>query len=161
MRQTPSERERHASEIRQRLQELHQSLGIRFPVYVLFTKCDLFAGFVEFFGDLNREQLAQVWGVTFPVTEDPASSTAIADFAGEFDALEKRLNGRILMRVQQERDFHRRALIYSFPRVQCDARCGLELPESSVRNQPLRGTRDAARRLLHQRHAGGERRWTA
>jgi type VI secretion system protein ImpL len=68
VRQTPSERERHASEIRQRLQELHQSLGIRFPVYVLFTKCDLFAGFVEFFGDLNREQLAQVWGVTFPVT---------------------------------------------------------------------------------------------
>jgi type VI secretion system protein ImpL len=115
VRQTPSERERHASEIRQRLQELHQSLGIRFPVYVLFTKCDLFAGFVEFFGDLNREQLAQVWGVTFPVTEDPASGKAIADFAGEFDALEKRLNSRILMRVQQERDFHRRALIYSFP----------------------------------------------
>ena len=38
------------------------------PVYVLFTKADLIAGFTEFFDDLDRERRAQVWGTTF----DPA-----------------------------------------------------------------------------------------
>jgi type VI secretion system protein ImpL len=115
LRQTPSERERHARDIRQRLQELHDSLGIRFPVYTLFTKCDLLAGFIEFFADLDREQRAQVWGVTFPVTDQPEPGAALAELGSEFDALERRLNGRLLTRLEQERDAQRRALIYSFP----------------------------------------------
>ncbi|HTS55072.1 MAG TPA: type VI secretion system membrane subunit TssM [Burkholderiales bacterium] len=115
LRQTASERERHARDIRQRLQELHESLGIRFPVYVLFTKCDLLAGFIEFFADLDREQRGQVWGVTFPISEQPDPGAALAELDSLLDALEKRLNGRLLTRVQQERDAQRRALIYAFP----------------------------------------------
>jgi type VI secretion system protein ImpL len=115
LRQTSSERERHARDIRQRLQELHDSLGIRFPVYVLFTKCDLLAGFIEFFADLDREQRGQVWGVTFPLTEQPEPAAAIAELGSQLDALEKRLNARLLTRLEQERDAQRRALIYSFP----------------------------------------------
>ncbi len=37
------------------------------PVYVLFTKADLIAGFTEFFDDLDRERRDQVWGATFPL----------------------------------------------------------------------------------------------
>ena len=44
-------------------------LGIRMPVYALFTKADLIAGFTEFFDDLDRERRDQVWGVTFPLAK--------------------------------------------------------------------------------------------
>ena len=115
LRQSPGERDRHARDIRQRLQELREGLGIRFPVYVLFTKCDLLAGFVEFFGDLTAEQRAQVWGSTFALADQPDPDANLTQFGPEFDALEKRLNSRLLLRVQQERDPQRRALIYSFP----------------------------------------------
>ena len=115
VRQTANERERQARDIRQRLHELSEFLGIRFPVYVLFTKCDLLAGFVEFFGDLDREQRGQVWGITFPAADEPDPGALLAAIPAQLDALEQRLHGRLLMRVQQERDPKRRALIYSFP----------------------------------------------
>ncbi|MEC9310319.1 MAG: type VI secretion protein IcmF/TssM N-terminal domain-containing protein, partial [Pseudomonadota bacterium] len=37
----------HAQAVRRRLSELREKLGVRFPVYVLFTKADLIAGFQE------------------------------------------------------------------------------------------------------------------
>ena len=46
------------------------SCGIQLPVYVLVTKCDLVAGFTEYFDDLTQEGRAQVWGVTFPFERD-------------------------------------------------------------------------------------------
>ena len=36
------------------------------PVYVIFTKIDLIAGFIEFFGDLQKSERAQTWGATLP-----------------------------------------------------------------------------------------------
>ena len=36
------------------------------PIYVLFTKADLIAGFVEFFDNLGKEEREQVWGMTLP-----------------------------------------------------------------------------------------------
>ncbi|HKQ23912.1 MAG TPA: type VI secretion system membrane subunit TssM [Burkholderiales bacterium] len=113
--QTANERERQAREIRQRLQELTEFLGIRFPVYVLFTKCDLLAGFVEFFGDLDREQRGQVWGITSRTIDEPNLDALLTGLPAQLDALEQRLHRRLLMRVQEERDPRRRALIYSFP----------------------------------------------
>ena len=32
----------------------------------MVTKCDMVAGFTEYFDDLTQEGRAQVWGVTFP-----------------------------------------------------------------------------------------------
>jgi type VI secretion system protein ImpL len=51
---------------------LHEHFGIRFPIYVLFTKADLIAGFIEFFNDLGQEERAQVWGMTLPM-DDPTA----------------------------------------------------------------------------------------
>ena len=69
--QKESERLANARAIRKRVGELHQQLGIRFPIYVLFTKSDLVAGFVEFFDDLGREERNQAWGMTFPLDHGP------------------------------------------------------------------------------------------
>lgn len=105
--------------IRQRIKELHEQLGIRFPVYVVLTKCDLLTGFSEFFDNLGREERNQVWGVTFPLTDsDQITLTAdrvLSQFPDEFHRLEKQLQCRILDRMQQEHDVQRRALIYHFP----------------------------------------------
>ena len=59
----PPERLAHARAIRRRVKELYDQLGVRVPVYAVFTKADLIAGFTEFFDDLDRERRGQVWGV--------------------------------------------------------------------------------------------------
>ncbi|HEX7234850.1 MAG TPA: type VI secretion protein IcmF/TssM N-terminal domain-containing protein, partial [Nitrosospira sp.] len=86
-----------------------------FPLYVLVTKTDLLAGFMEFFGEYGKEERAQVWGTTFPYVEKKPSSSPPANFDAEFAGLEQRLNDRLVDRLQQERDVQKRALIYAFP----------------------------------------------
>ena len=105
----------HAQTIRRRIRELHDELGVRIPAYVLFTKADLIAGFVEFFDNLGKEEREQVWGMTFPLDDAKDESGTVARFGPEFDALLARLNDRMLERVQQETDLQRRRLIYGFP----------------------------------------------
>lgn len=112
--QNEQQRSAHVHAIRQRIQELHKELGIRFPIYLLFTKCDLVAGFMEFFDDLGREDRAQVWGFTFP--EGTSEDGSAAQHVGaEFDGLIQRLGERVYWRLNQERDTQRRALIQGFP----------------------------------------------
>lgn len=103
----------HAAAIRRRLNELRDRLGVRLPVYAVFTKADLIAGFSEFFDDLDREKRAQVWGTTFPLAQ--AEAGPAADFAAAFKTLVQRLEARLLDRMQAERSPDRRALIAGFP----------------------------------------------
>jgi type VI secretion system protein ImpL len=108
-------RRAHASELRERLEELHAKLGIAVPVYVLVTKADLLAGFVEFFADFDKDERAQVWGVTFPYQDDSTRDGPATRMASDFAALEKRLNQCLLDQLQGENDRARRAAIYAFP----------------------------------------------
>ena len=112
---SPTERQAHAYAIKKRIHELHEQLGVQFPIYVLFTKADLIAGFVEFFDDLGREEREQVWGMTLPLDDGKSAEGVVAAFGGEFDALVGRLNDRLLERVHEEPDIQRRSLIYGFP----------------------------------------------
>ena len=109
------ERMSHAKAIRRRITELHNELGVRPPVYVLFTKADLIAGFVEFFDNMGKEEREQVWGATFALDDGKGEEGAVAQFGAEFDLLLERLNDRMLERVHQEPDIRRRRLIYGFP----------------------------------------------
>ncbi len=114
LQQAPAERKDHAARLRARVQELHAKLGVRPPVYVLVTKCDLIAGFNETFDSLGQEQRDQVWGFTFPYAPQ-SREPALRDFPSEFSALEKRLRERLLAQMQAERDPLRRAAIFAFP----------------------------------------------
>jgi len=109
------ERHRHAREVRRRIQELHGVLNIRFPIYMLFTKCDLIAGFTDFFADLDQEGRAQVWGETFPGRDAEPTEDQIARFGNHFDELLNRLTQRTLRRIQEEADVQQRGLILDFP----------------------------------------------
>lgn len=115
LQQGPAARQAQALAIRARIKELHERLGSSFPVYVTITKCDLLAGFVEFFDNLGREDRAQVWGMTFPLGAQGQPGAALASFGERFEALERQLQARVLERMQQERDVQRRALLYRFP----------------------------------------------
>jgi type VI secretion system protein ImpL len=115
LQQGPAARQAQALAIRSRIKELHERLGSSFPVYVSVTKCDLLAGFVEFFDNLGREERAQVWGMTFPLAAQDQDGAALATFNERFEALERQLQVRVLERMQQERDIQRRALLYRFP----------------------------------------------
>ncbi|MFT7184995.1 MAG: type VI secretion system protein ImpL [Pseudohongiellaceae bacterium] len=108
------ERLHHAETIRNRIQELMTDLNIRFPIYFVITKCDLMAGFNEFFEDLNLSDREQVWGVTFPMDDTQSQKTSEL-FDDEFDALVKRVNERLLSRLHNERDPYRRAKMQAFP----------------------------------------------
>ncbi|MEM8732029.1 MAG: type VI secretion system membrane subunit TssM [Pseudomonadota bacterium] len=105
----------HAQAVRRRLHELREQLGVRFPVYVLFTKADLIAGFAEYFDILGKEEREQVWGYTVPLATGQSEDGAMGLFDQEFAKLLGQLNAQLLERMQTEIDPHRRALVAGFP----------------------------------------------
>ncbi|HSO00557.1 MAG TPA: type VI secretion protein IcmF/TssM N-terminal domain-containing protein, partial [Candidatus Nanopelagicales bacterium] len=64
--------EQTAKKVRARIDEMQQTLHMTLPVYILFTKIDLVAGFVEYFGDVKKSDRAQPWGATLRLDEDKA-----------------------------------------------------------------------------------------
>lgn len=111
--QSAEARERHVRTVRRRIDELQTQLKIQIPVYFLVTKCDLIAGFVEFFDDLGHEGRTQVWGATHP---QPVAGGRFATwFRGEYEALLERLDQRLLSRLDQEREPRRRSRLFGFP----------------------------------------------
>ena len=110
------ERRQRARGLRQRIMELYSVLGNRFPIYMIFTKCDLVAGFSDFFFDMNQEDKNQVWGETFQAGGSGQLEKNLSGFADNFDVVLSRMRQQVLKRMQQERDVQRRGLIMSFPR---------------------------------------------
>lgn len=75
-----------AKNLRQRVQELTENLEIFAPVYILFTKADLIAGFVEFFEDSYGEETNRVWGSTMPY-EPTVKQDVVTEFDVRFEEL--------------------------------------------------------------------------
>jgi type VI secretion system protein ImpL len=109
------ERANYAHTIRSRIDELTKQLGIRFPVYFMFTKCDLVAGFNEFFAHFNADECAQVWGETFGLDTSQSSGVDIETYPQHFEQLIIRLKGQLLSRVNQETDVSLRPAVLGFP----------------------------------------------
>ncbi len=49
------------------IRDIHHVFKSYVPVYLVFNKTDRVEGFMEFFENLSKEELAQVWGMTFPI----------------------------------------------------------------------------------------------
>lgn len=99
--------------LRARIDEVMTKLGMVLPVYVIVTKCDLVAGFSEFFNDLRKSDRSQPLGATIPLQADRRDPAAI--FTREFDLMVQQVHGRGMKRLASERDRRAREAIYGFP----------------------------------------------
>ena len=108
-----AELKQHSDAIRTRLIELYKTLKIDFPVYVIFTKADTIAGFMEFFGSYPETRRNLVWGATFQTREK--TKNMVAEAPAEFDLLIERLNEEMADRLQEEPDPRARLMLYGFP----------------------------------------------
>lgn len=102
-----------AKKVRARIDEMQSTLKETLPVYVLFTKVDLIAGFAEFFGDLKKSERAQAWGATLKLETDKREPGKVFD--KEFELLVEKLHGRSLKRMALERDRDLKEKVYQFP----------------------------------------------
>ena len=106
--------ETHVKNIRQRIDELIEHLGIRFPIYLVFTKCDLLQGFVEYFGDFSHAERSQIWGSTF-TREQQNNPDLKSIFNQEFEklyaVLSKMQRARLSLPLKREQ----RRRVYLFP----------------------------------------------
>jgi type VI secretion system protein ImpL len=100
--------------LRQRCDEMVRRLGIRFPVYLLFTKCDHIQGFQDFFANMRSRDRAQVWGATISRAMRKQQG-AEQIFDQEFDKLGRALSETRLQLLAAEKESARQARIYSFP----------------------------------------------
>ena len=110
-----SELDHQAVAVDRRLQELRVQLGQSFPVYLLVTKADLLAGFVEFFGDFDAAQREQVWGLTFDAADTQGAGPALPqDLHAQLATLPARIAAMTPRRLQAEPLVQRRAAIFHF-----------------------------------------------
>jgi type VI secretion system protein ImpL len=108
----PAELAAHSNAIRMRLLELHERLKVDFPVYAIFTKGDLVAGFSEYFGYLGDNGRKQVWGATFQTNDK--TRNLVGEVPVEFDQLLERLSEEQLDRLQDEPAPNTRVLLFGF-----------------------------------------------
>lgn len=114
LRATQADLDRIAKDVRNRLDELSARLQAVFPVYVMFTKCDLLQGFAEFFEDFTKEERSQVWGMTFGYSVPDRQYAEI--FADEARRLQETLAPRRTQLLASERPASKKQNIYLFPR---------------------------------------------
>lgn len=111
---TDSQIEEYASTIRDRLDELCKRLQLVFPVYLMFTKCDLLQGFSEFFEDFSKADRAQAWGTSFKYSGNPGKTYSEL-FLDECAALTANLRNRRVGALGTERPVKKRQAVYLFP----------------------------------------------
>lgn len=102
----------HAAAIRRRLAEVRSGLEVAAPVYLLVTKADLLAGFIEFFEDLDVEGRRSVLGHTFWFDGGVPTSDQLS---AAFDEVAQSISDRQAKRLADEPDAQRRSLILGFP----------------------------------------------
>ncbi len=120
------ELEWHAKTVRKRIDELTQRLGLRYPVYLVFTKCDLINGFVEFFEEFSRTEREQIWGCTFNNEQlgDPNPKAVFEkEYQGLYDGLISARFSRLSPGIKRES----RSAIFAFPMEFLSARDNLSL----------------------------------
>lgn len=115
-------RAEHAAKVRDRLADLREELGIRFPVYVVVTKTDLLRGFSDYFQSLTSEGRTQAWGFTLPFHGMKGSRAAAqgreslrAQVEAELALLKDRLADGLRSRLNEEFDVERRKRLFALP----------------------------------------------
>ncbi|MFZ6674180.1 type VI secretion system membrane subunit TssM [Undibacterium sp. Xuan67W] len=104
-----------AKNLRQRVQELTERLEVFAPVYVVFTKADLIAGFSEFFLDSERAERDRVWGATLPYNLKSSNQDMLNFFDTRFDELYDGLKEVSLASMSLNRGDRMPPGVFTFP----------------------------------------------
>ncbi len=102
-----------------KLNEISESLGISFPVYVLFTKADRLPFFAEYVRNLTNEEAAQVLGATLPMRPESGGVYAEEETARLSNAFNQLYFSTAEKRTEflpREHDQDRLPGAYEFPR---------------------------------------------
>ena len=108
-----------ARNLRGRLIEMAQQLGIRLPVYVMFTKADRLPYFTDYVRSFTRSESQEVLGATLPAPERAGGSFAereTARLAAAFGSLFRSLALRRIDVLPRETQETVRSGAYEFPR---------------------------------------------
>jgi type VI secretion system protein ImpL len=109
-----------ARNLRARLGEISQALGINLPVYVLFTRMDRLPFCLEFIRNLTNEEAGQVLGVTLPILAQRAAGVYGEQETGRltdnFEQLFRSLADSRPGFLARETDGSRLPAEYEFPR---------------------------------------------
>jgi len=104
-----------AKSLRTRVQELTERLGVHAPVYVVFTKADLVAGFTDFFADTERLERERIWGATLRYNRRSAPQDVLGFFDEHFDELYDGLKEMSLANMGANRSTTMRPGVFTFP----------------------------------------------
>lgn len=100
--------------IKKYIKDLYEQLGISFPIYLVFTKCDLIDGFLEYFNYCSVEEKEQAFGITLKVGEFQSGNIRQV-ISNYYDRLIKQLVDNVLWLLEKEKDLKKRELICFFP----------------------------------------------
>jgi type VI secretion system protein ImpL len=107
----------HVKIIRKRINELITELGFLFPIYIVFTKCDLVDGFAEYFADTGDESRNRVFGYQLTDGDDEEIvQYASAKTAELLSLIEKDRIRKISLarRVKDKRKIHKFPYDFSY-----------------------------------------------
>jgi type VI secretion system protein ImpL len=104
-----------AKNLRTRVQELTERLGVYAPVYVIFTKVDLVSGFSDFFHDADAAERERTWGATLRYNRRSSSVDVLGFFDQHFDELHDGLKELSLASMAVNRSARMRPGVFTFP----------------------------------------------
>lgn len=108
-------RQEFIQDICMHIREIYTAFKSQVPVYIVFTKADLVEGFMEFFNELSKEELRQIWGMTLPLSIGEDVHKALQFYQEEYSAIIDKLRSHVLWSLDAERNGRGRELIHSFP----------------------------------------------
>jgi type VI secretion system protein ImpL len=109
-----------ARKLHSRLHEISRTMGISFPVYVLFTRTDRVSFFLDFVGTLTSDEASRVFGATLESVGRDASAIYAEEetvrLGKAFDTLFFSLADKRTEFLAREHDGTKLRGIYEFPR---------------------------------------------
>lgn len=112
--QSPEKSIQLAKNLRARIQDLTERLEVFAPVYLVFSKMDLIAGFTEFFDCYQGQQLDQVWGATLAYQPD-SSENAVQLFEKHYGILYEGLKNVSMTHLTRRHSQHISPSVMTFP----------------------------------------------
>ena len=112
--QSPEKSIKLAKNLRARIQDLTERLEIFAPVYLVFSKMDLIAGFTEFFECYEVNESDQVWGATLKYDANSANH-AVELFEQHYSVLYEGLKGLSITHLSRRHSQNISPSVMTFP----------------------------------------------